>query len=196
MATDLRDRLTRAVTRDGPPSSDYDLTDMDPPEGVLADAAVMIPVLDLGGAPQMLLTKRANHLRHHPGQVALPGGRRDAGETVVEAALREAHEEVGLPPEACEVIGTLPAHRTVTRFTVTPVICLIDRDFNIRPEPGEVEEVFSVPFETVTTLANYMEQGRVWQGQMRLYYTVPVGPFYIWGATARILRGLSDRLAP
>ena len=94
------------------------------------------------------------------------------------------------------ILGRLPSHETVTNFTVTPVVGVIERDFEIRPEPGEVEEVFRVPLAHVTDPARFAIVGRRWRGQRRHYYTVPFGPYYIWGATARILRGLAERMQP
>jgi hypothetical protein len=93
------------------------------------------------------------------------------------------------------VLGTLPPHETVTGFSVTPVLARVAAPFDPVPEPGEVAEVFAVPFGHLADLRNYTVQARRWRGQMRHYYTVPWGPYYIWGATARILRGLAERLA-
>jgi hypothetical protein len=93
-----------------------------------------------------------------------------------------------------EVLGTLPAHRTVTGFEVTPVLALITRPFAPVPEPGEVDEIFTVPLTHLINPAAYVIEGRIWRGQRRRYYAVPWGPYYVWGATARILRGLADRM--
>ena len=111
-------------------------------------------------------------------------------------ALREAQEEIGLPRDLPRVLGTLPSHETVTAFTVTPVVAVIERAFDIRPEPGEVEEVFSVPLAHLMRPEHYSVQSRRWRGQRRHYFTVPFGPYYIWGATARMLRGLAERMQP
>ncbi|MCL4104967.1 UNVERIFIED_CONTAM: hypothetical protein GTU68_018674 [Idotea baltica] len=134
-------------------------------------------------------------MKHHPGQIAFPGGKQDAGDaTLIETALREAREEIGLPPEHVTVLGTLPAHETVTGFVVTPVLALIDQPFAEIAEQGEVAEVFRTPLPHVLNPANFRVEGRYWRGNMRRYYTVPFGPYYIWGATARILRALADRM--
>ena len=93
------------------------------------------------------------------------------------------------------MIGCLPAHETVTGFAVTPVLGLIRDDFVPKRDPGEVEEVFTVPLSHVLSSPRYAIEGRMWRGQYRRYYTVPWGPYYIWGATARILRGLAERVA-
>ncbi|MCU0912450.1 MAG: CoA pyrophosphatase [Rhodobacteraceae bacterium] len=190
--------LARALARGGSDSSDFDLNPgFVLPEGrVLRDAGVLVAVID-GAAPAVLLTMRSSRLRHHPGQIAFPGGKVDPGDGgPVGAALREAEEEVGLPRGAAEVLGTLPPHETVTGFTVTPVLARIAAPFRPVPEAGEVDEVFTVPLAHLADRANYRVQSRVWRGQRRFYYTVPYGPYYVWGATARILRGLAERLAP
>lgn len=142
------------------------------------------------------LTKRASGLKHHPGQIALPGGKVDASDAdVVAAALREAEEEIGLPRDHVEVFGTLPAHETVTGFEVTPVVARVHTPFMVRPEAGEVDEVFRVPFSHVADPTRYIVEGRFFRGQHRQFYVVPWGPYYIWGATARMLRALAERVS-
>lgn len=190
--------LFAALARESASSSDFDLNPgVVLPEGrKLRPAGVLMPVQVIDGVAQVLLTKRASHLKHHPGQIAFPGGKQEESDAdVTAAALREAREEIGLPEDAVRVLGVLPTHETVTSFTVTPVIGLIERDFTITPERGEVEEVFRVPLSHVTDKSNFSVQGRRWLGQRRHYYTVPFGPYYIWGATARILRGLAERMS-
>ena len=189
--------LQNALARDSAGSSDYDLNkDVVLPEGrKLRPAGVLVPVQVIDGVAQVLLTKRASHLKHHPGQIAFPGGKQEESDASVEAAaLREAREEIGLPEDAVQILGMLPTHETVTSFAVTPIVGLIERDFTIVPERDEVEEVFYVPLSHVTDPERFSVQGRRWLGQKRLYYTVPLGPYYIWGATARILRGLAERM--
>jgi 8-oxo-dGTP pyrophosphatase MutT (NUDIX family) len=119
----------------------------------------------------------------------------DAGDDgVLGAALREANEEIGLDPTDTQVLGTLPPHETVTGFQVTPVIALVSPGFRPVPETGEVAEVFQVPLAHVLDPSSYRIESRRWRGVRRHYFTAPWGPYYIWGATARMLRALADRM--
>ncbi|WP_171208456.1 MULTISPECIES: CoA pyrophosphatase [unclassified Ruegeria] len=189
--------LQAALGRTGSGSSDFDLNpDVVLPTGrKLRPAGVLVPVSVANGAAQLILTKRSSALKHHPGQIAFPGGKKDEGDIDVTAtALREAREEIGLPLDLPKVLGHLPTHETVTAFTVTPVVAVLESDFKPVPEPGEVDEVFSVPLAHILNPANYVIESRRWRGQRRYYFAVPYGPYYIWGATARILRGLAARV--
>ncbi|MCA3437379.1 MAG: CoA pyrophosphatase [Rhodobacter sp.] len=190
--------LSRALALPLRGSSDFDLNpESRPPAGrVLRPAGVLIAVRSGPSGADLILTKRSSRLKHHPGQIAFPGGKVEPGDGgPVGAALRESREEVGLPQDRVTVLGTLPQHETVTGFLVTPVLGIVSGEFTPQPEAGEVEEVFTVPLAHVTTLANFRVEHRRWQDEWRRYYAVPYGPYYIWGATARILRGLADRLS-
>ncbi|MBQ2262048.1 MAG: CoA pyrophosphatase [Loktanella sp.] len=192
---DLHQRLTDALSRQGGASTDYDLNkDVTVPPGPLTPAAVLFAVRE--DSETVILTKRSARLKHHPGQIAFPGGKQDPIDaTLTDAALREAREEIGLPPEQVDVLGVLPSHQTVTGYLITPVLAVVRGPFNPIPEAGEVSEVFEVPLAHLTDPALYRIEGRHWQGRRRPYYTVPYGPYYIWGATARILRAFADRMS-
>lgn len=191
--------LNRAVRRGGGTgSSDFDLNpDVRPIGRDLRPAGVLAAFYeDERGGLSLILTQRSSALKHHPGQIAFPGGKVDPQDTdEVAAALREAQEEIGLSPDNVEVIGTLPPHETITAFRVTPVVARVRKPFAWRPELGEVAEVFSVPVEHILDPRKYIVEGRHFRGQHREYFTVPYGPYYIWGATARMLRILADRAA-
>jgi len=195
---DARSLLLASLGRRAEASSDFDLNPaiVLPPGRVLRSAAVLVAVCSIAGQARLVLTKRASHLNHHPGQIAFPGGKIDKGDAGAEAAaLREASEEIGLDPAGVEILGHLPPHETVTGFSITPVLAWIGGSFDPVAEPGEVDEVFTVPLAHVTRPGQFRVEQRIWQGQPRYYYAVPFGPYYIWGATARILRGLAERMA-
>ena len=193
---DTLDRVRAAVQSEGPESSDFDLNPaFRPKDRSLRPAGVLIALVERPEGLCVLLTKRASGLKHHPGQIAFPGGKVDDTDAdAVAAALREAHEEVGLDPRLVTVLGTMAPHETVTGFRVTPVLAHVSAPFTPKPEAGEVEEAFFVPFDHLMTADAYSVQRRRWLGQWRAFYTVPWGPYYIWGATARMLRALAARL--
>lgn len=193
-ANDLAKNLTAAIGRVKQVSSDFDLNSpMDLSKNrILRPAAVLIAVQQVGGTPHVILTERASTLKHHAGQVAFPGGKHDEGDKSIEhTALREADEEIGLRPDNVQILGQMPPHETVTGFSVTPIIGLVRDCFTPILDHNEVAEIFTCPLSHVTDSNRYLIQSRRWGGQQRYYYTVPYGPYYIWGATARILRGLA-----
>lgn len=194
---DLLDLTRAALAQAGAASSDFDLnSDVVLPEGrKLRPAAVLAPIMVGENGYELILTKRSSALKHHPGQIAFPGGKRDDSDAdLIATALREAREEIGLQDSNVDVLGTFAPHETVTSFTVTPVVALVKDAFDVVAEVGEVSEVFHVPLSHVLTADNYVVESRRWRGQKRKYYTVPYGPYYIWGATARILRAWTELL--
>ncbi len=198
MTTDPLTPILRALAQPRACSSDYDLN----PETVLPEgrklrpAGVLVPIEIVDGIARVWLTKRSSALKHHPGQVAFPGGKQDEGDAdIMAAALREASEEIGLHPDNVEVLGQWSSHETVTNFLMTPILGRVRAPFTPRPEAGEVEEVFSVPLAHLLDAARFGVQHRRWRGARRYYFAVPYGPYYIWGATARILRSLADAAA-
>lgn len=193
----LKQDLKGALQQTSDETSDFDLNPGTHPKGrVLKDAAVLIAFCETKTGPQVLLTKRAAHLKAHPGQVAFPGGKKDDTDADLRAtALREAEEEVGLPKDSVEILDKLPPHETVTGFRVTPYVAWVDHPWDQKFDPGEVSESFFVPAEHVLDPIRYHVESRVWMGAPRYFFTVPYGPYYIWGATARMLRALADRMA-
>lgn len=197
-SADLVLNLKLALQNDGQGSSDFDLNPdvVLPKNRVLKPAAVMIAVINNPHNPSVILTKRSSTLRHHPGQIAFPGGKADENDvSPIATAQREAKEELDLDVEETSIIGTLPKHETITGFTVTPVVALIEDPKPYVLELGEVAEVFTTPLSFLLNPENFQIQSRKWQGVQRYYYVVPFGPYYIWGATARILRGFADRVS-
>lgn len=161
-------------------------------ERLPAEAAVLLPIV-LREQPTLLLTQRTAHLSTHSGQVALPGGRVDEEDAdAVAAALREAHEEVGLLPEYVEVLGTLPVYTTGTAFRVTPVVALVQPGFVLQPNPHEVADAFEVPLAFLMNPAHHRRHVAEWEGARREWFSMPYDDAgherYIWGATAGMLR--------
>ncbi len=159
----------------------------------LKDAAVLIPVVDRGSEPTVVLTLRTEHLASHAGQVAFPGGKIDlADDGPLGAALREAHEEIGLDPAVVRPIGQLPPYLTGSGYKIVPIIGVLPPDLLLEPNPGEVADVFEVPLAFLMDPANHQRQSRVWGGETRYFYAMPYGERYIWGVTAGIVRLLYD----
>jgi 8-oxo-dGTP pyrophosphatase MutT (NUDIX family) len=165
-------------------------------EGALdagTDAAVLVAITDRP-EPGVILTVRREHLRTHAGQVAFPGGRVDAGEEVIAAAIREANEEILLDPKAVDVIGPVEPYRTVTGFMVTPVIAVIPPDLQLEPHEHEVADWFEAPLAFVLDPANQQRRTALFQGRERHYYEIIWNDRRIWGATAAMIVNLSRRL--
>lgn len=159
-------------------------------------AAVLVPVVVGGDEPTLLLTRRSAHLHDHPGQIAFPGGRVDAGDTSPEAtALREAQEEIGLSPEQVELIGRLPDYYiTASGFRVTPVVGLLRGPLQLRLDAFEVAEAFETPLSFLLDPAN-RRRGRIeHQGITREFWAMPWQGYDIWGATAGMIVSFAEHL--
>lgn len=188
----LADRLCDALSA----------TPSEPPlEGDLAElrdeasipAAVLIAITDRA-TPGVILTVRREHMRTHAGQVAFPGGRIDPGEDAVTAAIREAHEELGLDPDALELVGELEPYRTVTSYIVTPVVGVVPPDLPLEPHEHEVADWFEAPLDHLLDPANQYQRSALFQGRERHYYEIMWNERRIWGATAAMIVNLSRRL--
>ena len=157
-------------------------------------AAVLVPLV-LRDQTTVLLTERTAHLSSHSGQIAFPGGKVDPGDAdATAAALREAHEEIGLEAHYVQVLGTLPTYTTGSAYIVTPVVALVHTGFTLTPNPDEVADVFEVPLDFLMNPANHRRHHIEWQGAQREWlsmpYADPQGERFIWGATAGMLRNL------
>ena len=161
----------------------------------LIPAAVLVALVEKGEGWEILLTRRTERLRDHPGQISFPGGRieaRDAGPAA--AALREAHEEIGVDPALVEVVGYLPPYPVVTGFAVSPVVGILRGVVRLQPDPTEVAEIFSVPLAYLLEPANLLSSERRVRGVTLAVHAYEYGPHHIWGATAQILHGLCELL--
>lgn len=157
-------------------------------------AAVLVLIVH-GEEPGILLTKRTSTLAKHAGQVAFPGGRIDPTDASVEAAaLREAFEEVGLPPDQPEILGRLPDYITGTGFRISPVLALLPRPLVLQASPDEVEAIFTLPLDTLLDPAAPERRRAEFRGRTREFWVWPHEHHYIWGATAAILVHLASRL--
>ncbi len=159
-------------------------------------AAVLVPVIRREQGLTVLFTRRTAHLHDHAGQISFPGGRAEPGDPSLEmTALREAEEEIGLPPESVEVLGSLHEYVTVTGYRVTPVVGLVGTPFEPRLDAFEVAEVFEVPLAFFLDPGNHQRNSVIWEGGERHYYALPFGRHYIWGATAGMLMNLYQHLS-
>lgn len=190
----LADRLTAALLAGA--NSDLRAGDIDLADNGAAatPAAVLIAIVDRH-APGLLLTRRTDHLRLHAGQVAFPGGRIDPDDAdATAAALREAEEEIALPPAAVRVVGLLPPYRTITGYAVTPVVGIVPPGLPLMPREEEVAELFEAPLDHVLDPARHIPRMLVRDGVERHYIEIVWGDHVIWGATAAMIANLGVRL--
>lgn len=164
------------------------------PDQPVSPAAVLIAVVDRP-EPGVILTVRPETMRRHAGQIAFPGGRIDPEDDgPIEAALREAEEEIGLRPAHVDVIGTADSYRTITGFEVTPVVAVIPPDLSFVPHPGEVAAIFEAPLAYILHPEHQRVRTVEWRGRERCYYEIEWEGRRIWGATAAMIVNLSRRL--
>lgn len=194
--SDLTAQLTRALA-DGHKHelsgllSDARFAEHDTP----AAAAVLIAVTQRP-QPTVILTQRPQAMRSHPGQVAFPGGKIDPGEDAIAAALREADEELALPPAKVQVIGATDRYQTGTGFDITPVLATVPPDLALTPNPAEVDAWFEAPLDLLLSREPWEEHEAFWNGKMRQYYSMHYEGFRIWGVTAGIIANLAARIGP
>lgn len=161
-------------------------------------AAVLMPLLQDPGDKswQVLFTRRALHLKHHPGQISFPGGRyEEADQELHHTALRETFEEIGIEPSKIELIGKLPQQTTISQYNMTPYVGVVSSDYQLTIDPNEVAEVFTVPLEFVIAADNQKKVSETINGTQYSFYVIRYNDYTIWGATARILVNLTRRLA-
>jgi len=188
LAARLRDALARPPIE---PPLEGDLPELRAQADVAA--AVLIAITDRP-EPGVILTVRREHMRTHAGQIAFPGGRIDPGEDPVAAAIREAHEEVLVPPELVEVVGAIEPYRTVTGYVVTPVLGVLPPDIALEPHEHEVADLFEAPLGYLLDPSNQRLRSALFQGRTRHYYEIVWNDRRIWGATAAMIVNLSRRL--
>jgi 8-oxo-dGTP pyrophosphatase MutT (NUDIX family) len=161
----------------------------------LRDAAVLIPVVDHGPEASVILTKRAEKLASHSGQVAFPGGRIDPTDISPEAAaLRETEEEIGLGADHIEVIGRMPDYVSGSGYRIAPVLSIVRPGFHLTLNEHEVDAAFEVPLRFLMDPANHAQNSREFDSRVWTYYDMPYGDQRIWGVTAGIIRTLYERL--
>lgn len=192
MTVDL-ERLRASLLAE--PLSGYFVQEEGGDDQPLTPAAVLVPIVLRDAGHTVLLTQRTAHLRDHAGQISFPGGRVEAEDvSPSHTALRETEEEIGLSRERIEIVGFLPEYRTGTGFRVTPVVALVRPPFDLQPDPFEVAEVFEVPLAFLLDPANHQRHALHYRGALRNYFAMPYGEYFIWGATAGMIRSLSERL--
>ncbi|PCI86005.1 MAG: CoA pyrophosphatase [Hyphomicrobiales bacterium] len=157
-------------------------------------AAVLVAVIDQDN-PSVILTRRPLHMKKHAGQIAFPGGKLEpSDQDATHAALREAHEEIGLEPKFVNVLGCLDVYQIGSGYKICPVVAKVNKGFALKADPNEVDEIFELPLDFLMTADNYKLESKVWQGRMRQFYVLEYEDYFIWGATAGMLKNLADKL--
>ena len=161
----------------------------------LKNAAVLIPILSYNNQLEVVLTKRASHLTHHPGQVSFPGGKVEKFDLDITAtALRETHEEIGLEPSCIDVIGQLQPYQTISGYEVTPIIAMVSNQKSYHIDKNEVAEVFHVPLTHFLHRKHHVQIPVYHYGEQHNVHFMPYKKYNIWGATAAMLHDLSTLL--
>lgn len=191
----VRERSSRLASglpvATAPIGSDFSLSGVVPIPETWKPASVLVPLVNRTAGITVLLTQRTADMPSHAGQVAFPGGRRQASDIDAAAtALRETEEEVGIPARFVDVIGAVDLYRTGTGYEITPIVGIVTPGFTVRADPREVADVFEVPLEHFLDEVNHKIDSRHYQGRERRYYAMPYGERYIWGATAGMLKNL------
>lgn len=164
--------------------------------GTFKKASVLIPIIDDTKGLRVLLTKRAQHLKHHPGQISFPGGRAEPSDKdLIHTALREAQEEIGLPSDVVKIVGKLNRINTISGYQVTPVVGFIPKGIAFSMDTNEVEEIFSVPLKHFLNVNNHQTVMVHKEEQSYPVYFMPYKAHNIWGATAAILKDLAEHLS-
>jgi 8-oxo-dGTP pyrophosphatase MutT (NUDIX family) len=156
-------------------------------------AAVLVAITDRPD-PSMILLHRPDHMRAHPGQIAFPGGRLDAGETPVQAALREAEEELGIDPAHVRIIGASDLYRSGSGYEITPILAVVPADLVIKPNPHEVADWFEAPLDFVLNPAHQLQKWLEHEGQPHSFIEIQWQDHCIWGVTAAMIYNLTRRL--
>ena len=165
------------------PDQDYHTSELP-----LKPAAVLIPLIDHPDGMTVLLTKRAQHLKTHSGQVSFPGGRCDPQDAdAMATALRETKEEVGIDRAHMEVLGGMEDYETITGYVITPIVAILQPEFTLKVDAGEVDEAFELPLDYILDESNHELQSKVWDDRERYYYVLMNEKHNVWGATAAML---------
>ncbi|MGX9416301.1 CoA pyrophosphatase [Vibrio sp. WJH972] len=161
----------------------------------LRNAAVLIGLVERDTGYHIILTQRAKHLRHHPGQISFPGGKVEGYDlSLSDTALRETYEEVGIENELIDVVGQLPPITTVTGFSVTPIVGIIDSNYELNIDHNEVAEVFEVPASYLFSPHNIKSLSILRKNRNHSIYAIPYQNYLIWGATAQIIDSLQRHI--
>ncbi len=158
------------------------------------EAAVLVSFLHREDQPNLVLTRRTLSLSNHKGQIAFPGGKIDKEDlSPSHAAIREANEEIGINQTQVKVLGKLPLYQTVTGYNITPIVGELSPPFIFKKAEDEVDEIFELPFEFMMDVKNFKKESIIYEGERREFWALPFNDYYIWGATAAILRELAGR---